>query len=379
MKDLKDKITVPNPIIKNAFFTTKVKALLFLIAAGIIIVSVAVIYFTFNPLSLSNLQPKFSKAIGDVDSKDLTKQISEDYDFSYVMNDKFFGKKAEEEEDIEPPAYEEPVKPIKNKEDFTSENLFVEPQAPVKKPIVQITVTQTDSGQQTEIVTYDKKSTINKGSVLELMTDKDYPKTIASKKYDLSRVLTTDMFIPAVMYTAVNSEIPSKTVVAVVESDVSGFHGRNILIPRGSKIEGVYEKIDNKHARRMQITWFKITRPDGIMIKLDSESADSHGAGGMIGYLDQRLKDRYGGALMLSSINALAQMSVDANNVRQLAVADSFSREFGTLTAQVIKENMNAMPIITINQGQRFNIRPYQNIYFREPDGSNESALFVDN
>ncbi len=379
MKDLKDKITVPNPVTRSTFFGAKIKALLFVVAIAIITVSVAVIYFAFNPLSLPNLPPKFSKAIGDVDSRDLTKQISEDYDYSYVMNDKFFGKKAEEEADVEPPPYEEPAKPVKNKEDFKSENLFVEPQEPVKKPIVQITVTQTDNGQQTEIVTYDKKSTINKGSVLELMTDKDYPKTIASKKYDLSRVLTTDMFIPAVMYTAVNSEIPSKTVVAVVESDVSGFHGRNILIPRGSKIEGVYEKIDNKHARRMQITWFKITRPDGIMIKLDSESADTHGASGMIGYLDQRLKDRYGGALMLSSINALAQMSVDSNNIRQLAVADSFSREFGTLTAQVIKENMNAMPIITINQGQRFNIRPYQNIYFREPEGSNESALFVDN
>jgi type IV secretory pathway VirB10-like protein len=379
MKDLKDKITSPNPVTKSTFSSTKIKVFLLIIAVLIIIVSVEFIYSALNSSSLSNLQPKFSKAIGDVDSKDLTKQISEDYDFSYVMNDKFFGKRTDEEPDTEPSTYKEPVKPVKNKEDFKAENLFVEPKESLKKPIVQITVTQTDNGQQTEIVTYDKKSNINNGSVLELMSDKDYPKTIASKKYDLSRVLTTDMFIPAVMYTAVNSEIPSKTVVAVVESDVSGFHGRNILIPRGSKIEGIYEKIDNKHARRMQITWFKITRPDGIMIKLDSESADSHGAGGMIGYLDQRLKDRYGGALMLSSINTLAQMSVDANNVRQLAVADSFSREFGTLTAQVIKENMNAMPIITINQGQRFNIRPYHNIYFREPEGSNESALFVDN
>jgi len=211
----------------------------------------------------------------------------------------------------------------------------------------------------------------------DLLMDKDYPNTIASVPYDLSRMLTTDSFIPAVMYTAINSEIPSKTVLAIVESDIVGFHGQNILIPRGSKVEGVYEALASKHARRMQITWFKITRPDGVIIKLDGESADMQGAGGLSGYLDQRLKDRYGGAILLSTINALAQMSVKENDVRQLAAVESFGREFGTLTAQIIRENINALPIIMIRQGTRFNIRPLQNIYFPKPRNKAITASFV--
>ena len=180
------------------------------------------------------------------------------------------------------------------------------------------------------------------------------------------------------MYTAINSEIPSKTVLAIVESDIAGFHGRNILIPKGSKIEGVYEALASKHSRRMQITWFKITRPDGVIIKMDGESADVQGAGGLGGYLDQRLKDRYGGALLLSSINALAQMSVKQNDIRQLAAVESFGREFGTLTAQIIRENINAMPVIMIRQGTRFNIRPYQNIYFPKTKSQTVQALFIE-
>lgn len=211
----------------------------------------------------------------------------------------------------------------------------------------------------------------------DLLMDKDYPNTIASVPYDLSRMLTTDSFIPAVMYTAINSEIPSKTVLAIVESDIVGYHGQNILIPRGSKVEGVYEALASKHARRMQITWFKITRPDGVIIKLDGESSDMQGAGGLSGYLDQRLKDRYGGAILLSTINALAQMSVKENDVRQLAAVESFGREFGTLTAQIIRENINALPIIMIRQGTRFNIRPLQNIYFPKPKNKAIIASFV--
>jgi len=127
----------------------------------------------------------------------------------------------------------------------------------------------------------------------------------------------------------------------------------------------------------MQITWHKITTPTGVMIKLDSESADSHGVSGVSGYLDQRLKDRYGGALLLSTINTMAQLSVNEDDIRQLAAVESFSREFGTLTATIIRENMNVKPIIMIRQGQRFNIRPYQNIYFPDPKDGLVDALFI--
>lgn len=229
---------------------------------------------------------------------------------------------------------------------------------------------------ETRFISQEEENQADKDTA-DLLMDKDYPNTIASVPYDLSRMLTTDSFIPAVMYTAINSEIPSKTVLAIVESDIVGFHGQNILIPRGSKVEGVYESLSNKHSRRMQITWFKITRPDGVIIKLDGESSDMQGAGGLSGYLDQRLKDRYGGAILLSSINALAQMSVKQNDVRQLAAVESFGREFGTLTAQIIRENINALPIIMIRQGTRFNIRPLQNIYFPKPRNKAISASFV--
>ena len=355
-----------------------------------VVVSMPVIYFA------SKEKPKVEEnkvdIIGDIESSVL-EEMQESEDSNSVMNEDFFGKQQSQEAvefDPSPPEnknkqqtrWQEQQELSKEKDQpvLAAKNIFTTTKDLLPQE-ENSTITPIVAKPQSEVIVHAVKSPKNnKSAALELLADKDYPSSIASKAYDLSRIITTDSFIPAVMYTAVNSEIPSKTVLAIVESDVVGFHGTNILIPRGSKVEGVYEKIDNKHARRMQITWFKITRPDGIILKLDAESSDPQGASGLTGYLDQRLKDRYGGAILLSTINALAQLSVRENDVRQLAAVESFGREFGTLTAQIIRENMNAMPIIMIRQGTRFNIRPYQNIYFREPESASANkSLFTNN
>lgn len=365
-----------------------VKKLKIILLAGSVISLTAaspLVYFKLWQRKQDHLAPKENPidAIGDVEGNVL--ENLKEPEEPYVMKESFFGKVIAEEQagfDPSPPPAMAKQKPSP----VPSEKFFTEPEVkaapPVRKPKIK-KITNPNPGQGVgrgdEVIDYSSDQESNKGSVIELLADKDYPRTIATPPHDLSRMVTTDTFIPAVMYTAVNSEIPSRTVLAVVESDVFGFHGSNILIPKGSKLEGVYEKLDDKHARRMQITWFKITRPDGIIIKIDAESADAAGASGISGYLDQRLKDRYGGAILLSTINGLAQMSVRQNDIRQLAAVESFGREFGTLTAQIIRENINILPIIMIPQGQRFNIRPYQNIYFPEPKNKSTLTAFFTN
>lgn len=366
---------------------------LMLLLSGLTVVAAApAIYFSTK--EAPKVESNKVDEIGDIESS-IVGEMKEEGE-KFVMKEDYFGQS--ERGYYEPMDGFDPSPPKKQISSQVSErpkeeislsalDIFTETPKPValkKEEVVaektkEIAAPKADPRPKSEVIKHAEKAPeAKKNTTLELLADKDYPSTIASKPYDLSRVLTTDSFIPAVMYTAVNSEIPSKTVLAIVESDVAGFHGTNILIPKGSKIEGTYEKIDNKHARRMQITWFKITRPDGIIIKLDAESSDVQGASGITGYLDQRLKDRYGGAMLLSTINALAQLSVKENDVRQMAAVESFGREFGTLTAQIIRENMNAMPIIMIRQGTRFNIRPYQNIYFNEPEQGSVKSFFIE-
>ena len=203
--------------------------------------------------------------------------------------------------------------------------------------------------------------------------DKDYsdhqePKTTPTYPVNLTRVLTMDRIIPATIINEVNSEIPAEIVRAQIEEDIYAAHGRKILIPKGSKAIGKFAKAEDKNARRLFISWYRIITPSGINIKIEGEINDAAGSSGVGGEVDQRMMDRYGMALLVSTMNAMAQFSVPLNNQRYVALSNSYAAQFSTVAGQLIQEGLNIVPIIKIPQGARINIAVLQDIWFKEPD-----------
>jgi type IV secretory pathway VirB10-like protein len=195
----------------------------------------------------------------------------------------------------------------------------------------------------------------------------DLAKSVPTYPVDLSRTLTMDRFMSAVLYTEIKSELPSKKVLAMIDQDVYAAHGRKILVPRGSKAIGKYEPLDEQGQSRLMISWYRIITPDGINIKLDSETADEEGAAGMTGEVDDRLLDKYGTALLFSSLSAVSQLSVQTDNESQSAAAESFSKEFGSVTAQALENSFDIAPRVRIPRGARINISPLTDIWFKPP------------
>jgi len=216
-----------------------------------------------------------------------------------------------------------------------------------------------------------------------LNRDKDYslheePRTLASYPVDLTRVITMDRMIPAVLYTELKSEIASEKVIAVVEQDVLGAHGRKILIPKGSKAIGSYQPVSETGTTRLGINWYRIITPRGINIKFEAELADQEGAAGTTGRVDHRVKDRYSAALLFSSISALAQLSVPVENEQAKAAADAFTQELGSVTAEALRESLNLVPRITIPKGSRIQISPLMDIWFKKSQGGIIEAKIFD-
>ncbi|MDD2840008.1 MAG: TrbI/VirB10 family protein [Rickettsiales bacterium] len=208
---------------------------------------------------------------------------------------------------------------------------------------------------------------------------KDNPSTIVGKSYDLSRVITTNKYIPLVLDSAINTEIPSDTVIAIVESNVYGYHAKDVLIPRYSIVEGRFEAIVSQASKRIQLAWYKITTPDGTIIELEnSVSMDYTGAGGVTGNVDNRNVEKYGGALAFGGLNALANLSIDIESARQQAFVQSITQQVVPITTEMIRQKINIKPIITIRQGERFNIKPYKNLFFKEPNGQSIKAIFIE-
>jgi type IV secretion system protein VirB10 len=108
--------------------------------------------------------------------------------------------------------------------------------------------------------------------------------------------------IPAVLETALDSTRPGG-VRALVERDIMGFDGTRVLIPRGSRLYGEYGADLGAGQKRALIRWTRLTRPDAVIINLDSPAADPLGRAGVKGKVNSHFLERFGGAILQSVLN----------------------------------------------------------------------------
>lgn len=193
------------------------------------------------------------------------------------------------------------------------------------------------------------------------------PRDVASFPVNLERTITVDRNIPAILINAIQSDIAGK-VVAQVEQNVYGAHGRNVLIPAGSRAVGYYEPLDKVGMERLAISWQRIITPDGININTtDAEMADAMGRSGITGDVDTRNFDRFGMAFLVSTIQALAQSTVPVTSESQRVALETYGRDISLITGKILEEQLDIKPRVSIPAGARILISPVVDIWFKEP------------
>lgn len=125
----------------------------------------------------------------------------------------------------------------------------------------------------------------------------------ATRLTDPSLVAPQGTVIPAILETAINSDLPG-FVRAVVSRDVRGFDGSTVLIPRGSKLIGQYKSGVAAGQTRAFIVWSRVLTPQGISIDIASPGADRLGRGGLDGETNTHFFRRFGASILLSVLNA---------------------------------------------------------------------------
>lgn len=196
-------------------------------------------------------------------------------------------------------------------------------------------------------------------------------KDIASYPVALERVITVDRFIPALIVQDVQSELGGK-VVAQIERNVYGAHGRFVLIPAGSRAVGYYQPLKKAGQTRIQIRWFRVITPDGINISFQNpaEMADAMGRAGITGDVDNKYFEKYGAALLISTLNAAGAMSIEVDNLAQAIILENYGTELSRVTGRILEENIDIAPTVSIPAGSRILISPLTDIWFREPEGN---------
>lgn len=169
----------------------------------------------------------------------------------------------------------------------------------------------------------------------------------ATAMRNLDAMIPQGAVIPAVMETAINSDLPG-LARAMVTRDIKSFDGSTVLIPRGSRVIGQYKSGVAMGASRVFVVWTRVIRPDGVSIQIASPAADPLGRGGLEGKVDRHFFSRFGGSILMSVLNAGVAAVGNTRSTSQIYIGSA--SEAANLAGTVMKSDQVA-PTIQTPQG----------------------------
>lgn len=170
------------------------------------------------------------------------------------------------------------------------------------------------------------------------------PTSTASRLSNASHMVAQGTVIAAVLETAVNSDLPGYAR-AIVSQDVRSFDRKTVVVPRGSRLVGEYKSAASIGQSRAFIVWTRVLRPDGVSVQLGSPTTDELGQAGLSGKVDRHFWQRYGGAVLMTTIAGAASSIGGGSTVVLGATTDAS----GAATA--LQSSGKISPTIRVPQG----------------------------
>lgn len=184
--------------------------------------------------------------------------------------------------------------------------------------------------------------------------------------------------IPGILETAINSDLPGQ-IRAITSQDVYSFDGRRVLIPTGTRLIGEYQSDVTRGQKRIFVIWTRLLRDDGVTVRLNSIGTDSLGRSGLTGLVDNKWRERFGSAILLSIVGAGSSYLTgygsgsysssngddesDSDRAAELA-RETIARTFSDMANQALGENLRIPPTISVHQGERIFVYVRQDLDF---------------
>jgi len=176
-------------------------------------------------------------------------------------------------------------------------------------------------------------------------------------------VLQAGTVIPAILLTAITSDLPGDCMGQVTRDVFDSRTQRILLIPKGSKLMCRYDDQVAAGQGRLLVAWTRLLLPDGRGMTLPGLALkDAQGQTGAKGDVDNHMRRVFGRALLLSAIGAGAQLSqprqasiLAAPTTGQVA-AGAVGQEMSNVALEVLRRGIEQPPTITVQQGQTFNV-----------------------
>ena len=219
------------------------------------------------------------------------------------------------------------------------------------------------------------------------------PTVKAGRIKDLSSTVGQGKIISAVLETAIDTQLPGM-IRAIVSHDVYPEDGSNRIIPKGSRLVGVYNTSLFKGQDRVFVIWTRVIRPDGVDVMINSPGVDMLGRAGVEGFLDSRYSEMFSSAVLTSILGiGLAAASDElvgdsqttqtsspdgSNSTTSSATNQAATQALGNVAATgsaIIQDMFSLRSMVTVDQGTRINVMVNKDLIF--PPEASSGTQFI--
>ncbi|UQZ88862.1 conjugal transfer protein TrbI [Deltaproteobacteria bacterium Smac51] len=187
--------------------------------------------------------------------------------------------------------------------------------------------------------------------------------------------LKTGSVIPGVMVSGINSDLPGHLIAQVSQNVYDTATGRDLLLPQGAKLFGVYDSRVVYGQSRVLIAWNRVVFPDGSSVTLGAmPGTDISGYAGFKDKVDNHYMRIFGSAVLMSLVTggmsyAVDQVSNNDSDSDSTSMQDemiaALAAQLGQTTLQLLQKNLNIKPTLEIRPGYQFNIIVTKDVIFR--------------
>lgn len=168
-------------------------------------------------------------------------------------------------------------------------------------------------------------------------------------------------FLPAVILTAMNSDLPTKTITAQISQNIyDTITGNYLLVPQGTKILGLYDNNILWGQERLLIVWQRLIFPNGDSISLDNmQGVDLTGQAGLSGEVNNHFASLLKGVVLssvLGGASGIVNSNSDKNNNWQNEAGKGGGAVIVEVGSKFAERALSRPPTITVKQGERLNI-----------------------
>lgn len=172
--------------------------------------------------------------------------------------------------------------------------------------------------------------------------------------------VTQGTLIPAILETAIETDVPG-FVRAVVSQDVRSFDGKNVLVPRSSRLIGQYQSGLQGGQKRAYVIWTRLIRPDGVSVNLASPAIGFDGTTGLAGDVNSHFFKRFGSAMLLSVIGGLTAAASGGTSVI-LGGGQSAA-------STALQQDGQISPTVRVRQGEPIRVFTARDLDFSQVSG----------